>query len=230
MTEADNNGGAGHSPGSGPRRAEASLERPADLRAGLPDDAVRRELAHLGTDASTAPEPPAEVTARVAAALRAEARTGTHTQAHPALPRRQLIALLLGGGAVAVAVAVGSSMLTGEREPVQPTSPTASQITAPGALQRSFPVPQPLVRQALAAPPDLQSLADPGRRASCLAGLGYSPTLDVLGGLPIDVFGRPAILLLLPGPGTGEVAAVVVEPTCSSADTGLLAQTVVPRP
>ena len=86
MTEADNNGGARHSPGSGPRRAEASLEQPADLRAGLPDDAVRRELAHLGTDASTAPEPPAEVTARVAAALRAEPRPGTHTQAHTALP------------------------------------------------------------------------------------------------------------------------------------------------
>jgi hypothetical protein len=79
-------------------------------------------------------------------------------------------------------------------------------------------------------PPDLGALDDARRRSSCLSGLGYPASDAVLGARRVDVNGAPAVLLVLPGDTPGTVAALAVRPNCSSADTGLLADTRIRRP
>jgi hypothetical protein len=60
--------------------------------------------------------------------------------------------------------------------------------------------------------------------------LSYPADARVLGARPIEIAGRPAILLVLPGDTPGTVTALAVPPTCSSVDTGLLADRIVNRP
>ncbi len=90
----------------------------------------------------------------------------------------------------------------------------ALQDVGEGAV---FPVSDAELRAALSEPQDLGPLADPQRRGSCLTGLGYSPTLQVLGGRPLDVPGWRGVLLLVPGGNAEQINAVLVEPTCSAA-------------
>lgn len=78
--------------------------------------------------------------------------------------------------------------------------------------------------------PDLGSLDAVRRRASCLSGLGYPASDAVLGARRVDVDGTPAVVLVLPGDTPDTVAAFAVRPNCSSADTGLLADTRIRRP
>lgn len=229
----------------------------ADLQAGLLDDAtaarvrrqartdpeaarmladldtVRRELAELGSDDRSAPEVPAAVTARVGAALRMaphpRSQVTGHTVGRPRLTRMQWVVLAIGICAAAAAAVVGALMLTSDRRPAFPSGPTASQITVGQPPGTGFPLTDAELRAALSEPQDLGSLADPLRRASCLTGLGYSPTLPVLGGRPLDVPGRRGVLLLVPGADAGQIDAVLVEPSCSAAHTGLLAQKTLAR-
>ena len=78
--------------------------------------------------------------------------------------------------------------------------------------------------------PDFGPLADPQRRTSCLAGLGYPSDARVLGARPVEIAGRPAILVVVPADTPGAVTALAVAPTCSAVDTGLLADRIVNRP
>ena len=91
-----------------------------------PDDRVRQALG--GLDADSAPEVPAAVTARIAAALRA-APAPTHS-ASPIRPR--MIALVTGIAAV-VAAAVGFAVVVVARHdppaPRFPSGPTAERMT-----------------------------------------------------------------------------------------------------
>lgn len=193
--------GAGRDPD--PETPELTPELLADLQAGLLDDAtaarvrrrarsdpeaarilarldaVRADLARLGADPRSAPEVPAEVTARVSAALR-EATAGAtgragHALTRPALTCNQRIAVLVGLVAAAAAVVVGAVALAHDPGPMFPAGPTASQITAPEAGQRDFPLPEAELRALLTADPDLGPLADAQRLASCLTGLGPPP-------------------------------------------------------
>jgi hypothetical protein len=52
----------------------------------------------------------------------------------------------------------------------------------------------------------------------------------VLGARPVDMHGRPAILMVLAADTPGKLLALVVTPGCNSAHTGLLANTLVTRP
>jgi hypothetical protein len=52
----------------------------------------------------------------------------------------------------------------------------------------------------------------------------------VLGARPIEINTRPGVLLVLPGGAPDDLAVFAVALNCSSADTGLLANTQVPRP
>lgn len=190
-------------------------------------DSVRRELTRLGTDAASAPEVPAAVRARISAALQDAPRPAGHTL-RPRLTTAQRAGLALGLGAAGAAAVVGALTLT--RHPAAPTAangPTASQITVSRAPE--FPVPDADLRAALAEPAELGPLADPQRRGSCLAGLGHPPTAEVLGGRQLSVWGRSAVLLLLPGEASGQVTALVIEPACSAAHTGLLAEKTLDR-
>lgn len=80
-----------------------------------------------------------------------------------------------------------------------------------------------------AVPPDAGALADPERRASCLAGLGRADA-RVLGARVIDVDGRPAVVLVLSGEQGDPLRAVAVRPDCALGQPGLIAEQVLPRP
>lgn len=85
-----------------------------------------------------------------------------------------------------------------------------------------------LVREALATRVvlDVGELADPARRAECLAAVapGVRPEAPLVGGRRVRFDGRPATLLLLGTGRLGQFTAVVVEENCSA----LLTQRDVP--
>lgn len=99
----------------------------------LPEERVRRALAHLGGDAESAPDVPAPVMARIRAALRtAPPAHGSRTAAGPPpLSRLRVLALAVGIGAGSVLLAVGAAMLLHRSPPTPafPTGPTADKIT-----------------------------------------------------------------------------------------------------
>lgn len=200
---------------------------PAAVRILTHLDSVQRDLTRLATDEHSAPDVPADVTVRIGAALRRASGAPGHTVARPSLTRTHRITVAVGLIAAGAAVIVGALMLTRAPERTFPAGPTASQITVPTP---GFPIPEAELRALLSTPADLGALTDPQRLASCLAGLGHSPTERVLGGRAQHVGGRPAVVLVLPGPTAGRVSAVVVSPSCSAADTGLVSRTVLDRP
>jgi hypothetical protein len=198
---------------------------------------VRRDVADLGVDAASAPDIPADVTARVGSALRNQLPPanrvldrrgpGTAHAARAPVVRFSTAAAVSGLAAVIAAGAVGTVMLL-RNDSVGPSgaAPTASSITV-ARPSGGVPLSDAELLALLNQPQDLGALASPRRRTSCLIGLGYSAGTPVLGARPIDVMGRPGVLVLLPGDVPSRVNAVVVAPNCSSVDTGLLASTVV---
>ena len=206
------------------QRIRADPETAAQLAA---LDQVRRDLADLGADESSAPAVPVGVTARISAALREQHRAPAHSARHT--PRWQLIALVAGVGAAVVGAVVGGLMLTRDPAPTWSTGPTAERITA-SRQATALPLSNPQIVGLLTQRPDYGPLADPAQRASCLSALGYSATTGVLGARPVDMNGRPAVLIVLPADTPRTVLALVVEPGCDAAHSGLLANTLVTRP
>jgi hypothetical protein len=201
-------------------------------------DRVRRDLADLGTESASAPDAPAEVTARVAAALRSEPppanlvvgsspATATHAVRESGV-RFRLVAAAIGVGAALIAAGVGTVMLLDTPAKTKTADPTAERITV--SRPPALPMTDPEVLALLNTPPDLGPLADPQRRASCLSGLGYPTSAAVLGARPLAVGAVSGVLVLLPGQAPRAVNAIVVRLNCSSVDTGLLAERVVIRP
>ncbi|OBF38128.1 hypothetical protein A5724_10355 [Mycobacterium sp. ACS1612] len=236
---------------AGRDQAPLTLQVLADLQAGLLDDdtaaalrrrirddpdaaamlasldKVRAALADLGRDAASAPEVPAAVTARIGAALRAQRDAPAHSARQA--PRWQLVALVTGVGAALVGAAVGALMLTRPPAPTWSMGPTAERITV-SRPATELPLPTSQITALLTQAPDWGPLADPGRRAACLSELGYAATTPVLGARPVDMDGRPGILMLLPAHSPGTVLALVVAPDCTAGHTGLLANTLLARP
>ncbi len=194
------------------------------------DERVRRDLAALGSDEASAPEVPDAVTARVVAALRAEPNppAAAHTVRRPPLRRLQVFGLVVGIGAVLAGVILGTSMWRRAAAPTYPVGPTAEQLTVarPAA---AIPLPDSQILRLLSQPPDFGPLTDPGRRGTCLTGLGYPSTTQVLGATPLQMHGRPAVLLLVPSESPDDVVALVVEPNCDTAHPGLLTRSVIGR-
>ncbi|OBI12776.1 hypothetical protein A5712_06545 [Mycobacterium sp. E2327] len=229
-----------------------TVELLADLQAGLLDDdsaarvrkrvredpaaqgmlralnQVRCDVATLGADPASAPEVPPEVTARISAALRSADQTGVAHAARPHLGPARVVAGLLGVGAVLAAVGVGTVALISAPEPAPSTPATAEHITV-STPPPTIPLSQPEILGLLHSSPDYGALGDPALRASCLSGLGYPASTQVLGARPVDVNARPGVLLVLPGDTPENLAVFAVAPNCSAADTGLLANTQVPR-
>ncbi len=101
--------------------------------AGPPQERVRRALEHLGVDAASAPDVPPPVTARIGAALRAAPPPAAHA-ARPARPRRgrlRLVVAIVGLGAAAVAITLGTLAVLHSAPPPRtfPVGPTADRIT-----------------------------------------------------------------------------------------------------
>ena len=188
-------------------------------------DRVRRDLAELGQDAASAPPVPAEVSARLNELLRAQ----------PAPPGRvagwKRAAAVAGAGAAALAAVLGGIALIRTPASAPSTRTSLGQITVSPAAP--FGLSAAELQQVLTAPPTLGPLSDPRRRTACLTALGYRPETPILGARPLEVGGRPGILVMLPpvdpvGPDT--VTAVVVAPDCDATHHTALAQTVVGRP
>jgi len=225
-----------------------TLEQLADLQAGLLDDAaaarlrrqirddpelarrfaalqqIRRDLKDLA--GAPAPEPPADVTAQIRAALRGgPARpTPTHAVGHRVRWRRP--AALVGAAAVALAVVLAVTLLRDDSDrPTDRTGPTAAMLTPP--RHSGMPMADHKILALLARRTDLGPLADPSRLASCLQGLGYSTGTPVLGA---TVLGDDRVLLVLPESDPRSVMALLVRNTCRAGDAGLLADAMLTRP
>jgi hypothetical protein len=136
------------------------------------------------------------------------------------------IGALVGAAAVLVAIGLGTVMLVRTPASTPTTGPTAEQITVTPSVPLSAPQIIALTHQL----PDYGALSDSQRRASCLAGLGYPTSTEILGAQPIQAGGEPGLLLVLAGDHLGELVALLVQPNCSSADTGLIADTQVRLP
>jgi hypothetical protein len=235
-----------------------TVESLADLQAGLLDDdtaarlrkkvraepdarqtmdalnRVRRDIAALGADATSAPDVAPDVVDRIASVLRADQPERAQHAIRPGrLPRPARITVglagLVGLAAAAVAAWLGTAALITAPAPTPSRPTTAEHITVsrpPGTI----PLSDQQILALLDNQPDFGPLADPQRRTSCLAGLGYPSNARVLGARPVQIAGRPAVLLLLPADTPGTVTALAVAPNCSAADTGLLADRIVNRP
>lgn len=239
--------------------APLSVELIADLHAGvLSDDdaAVVRERVAADPEAAAAlaaleraqsdvaalgeapaDEPPQETTDAVIAALRAESAHevtgGGAGPSHAARPPRgplSRLRVIAGLTAVVVAIAVGTVALV--RLPPSPaasTPPDAKHITvAPPAPV--MPLSDAEIAALLTSAPDYGPLTDQQRRASCLDGLGYGAGARVLGATTVQINGAEAVLLVLPSDVPDRLVALVVPPTCSTVNTGLIVDHVMDAP
>ena len=153
--------------------------------------------------------------------------------AHSLRPGERRTVRLLGAAAglaaAITAVGLGTAALVRAPATTPGALPTGLHITV-SAQPAVVPLAGPQIVGLLARQPDYGALSDPQRRASCLSGLGYPSSVTVLGAQPIDINGHAGVLLVLPGDTPRELVALAVAPNCSSADTGLIADTMVDRP
>lgn len=224
-----------------------TLEQLAELQAGLLDDAaaarlrrrirddpelarnyaaldqVRRDVAGLAS--STPPDIPPEVSARVSSALRSA--SGPAHSARP--PHRRRVAAFVGVAAVASAIAVGTVVALDESEqPTPAAGPTAEYLNAP--RHHGMPLTDRQIIELLTRPATFGPLTDPGRRASCLQGLGYATDTPVLGATTVESTGAPHVLLLLPAAAPESMMALLVTAGCNATDAGLIADAAIARP
>ncbi|MFZ0834145.1 MAG: hypothetical protein WAM92_13895 [Mycobacterium sp.] len=191
-------------------------ERPAATD-GPAIERVRAELAQLGRDKS-APAVPRSVTGRVVTALRSA----------PLRRRRAVrVSATVGVTAALAAAGIGTVMLVRPGTPV--STPSAQRLTADPA-EVTVPLSDDEIIGLIGRAPDFGPLADARRRSSCLSALGYPGPDSVLGARRVDINGAQAVVLVLVGDTPDTVAALAVRANCSSADTGLLADTRIPRP
>jgi hypothetical protein len=221
-----------------------TLEQLAQLQAGTLDDATAAWLRQKISDdpelarrlaalervrsdlAGPAPQAPADITARIGAALRAAPPPG-HGTGNP--QRRRRVAALAGIAALAVAAVIGTVMALNDSEqpPTPPGGPTAEYLKTP--RHAGMPMSDQNILALLNRPPQLGPLADPQRIASCRQGLGYSSTTPVLGATTLND-GGPRVLLLLPATDPKSVMALLVGADCRATDAGLLADAELTRP
>ncbi|BBZ11412.1 hypothetical protein [Mycobacterium branderi] len=155
-------------------------------------------------------------------------RKPTHA-ARPGSRPLRVMAAVAGLAAAGVAVALGTAALVSEPAGT-PSSPITAEHITVSRPPAAIPLSDTQILALLDRPPDYGPLDDPQRRGSCLTGLGYAASVRVLGARPIEITGRPGVLLVLPGDTPDAVTALAVAPACSAADTGLLADRSVPRP
>jgi hypothetical protein len=258
MGEAENTP-ADHGPDHDQAGADPPLtvELLADLQAGLLDDEaaarvrrqvradqeaegilralnrVRRDVGAVGADPASAPHAPPEVIARITEALSSAGPSGSPGggAAHSARPRLRpgtVAAGVAGMSGVLAAIGIGTAALINAPAPIPSTSVTAEHITV-STPPMVVPLSPGEILGLLDHSPDYGPLNDPSRRASCLSGLGYPASTQVLAARPIEINARAGVLLVLPGDTPNNLAVFAVAMNCSAADTGLLANTQIPR-
>src|SRR3984885_5618773 len=205
------------------RRIRADPEAQRILRA---LNKVRRDVAALGADPGAARDAPPPGGSR---------GNGSHL-ARPHIRPAKAFAGIAGVCAVVAAIAVGTAALINAPAPTPSTPATAEHITV-STPPPVIPLSQAQILALLDGSPDYGPLAgplssplnDPPRRASCLTGVGFPASTRVLGAKPVEINARPGVLLVLPGDTPNELAVFAVALNCSAADTGLLANTQIPR-
>ncbi len=217
------------------RRQVRADPRAANVLAAL--NRVRRDVAAAGTD--PAPDPPPQAAARISAALRSAdpppagaAGQATHS-ARPHLRPARTLAAVAGLCAALAAIGFGTVALLHAPEPAPSTPGDIEHITVSTPPMEIPLSPDEILGLLDRAPdfgPSSGTLSDPARRASCLTGLGYPAATPVLGARPVEINARPGIVLVIAGDSPHVLAVYAVSPNCSAADTGLLANTQVPRP
>jgi hypothetical protein len=196
---------------------------------------VRSDVAALRTDTASVPEVPPAAVDKVRAALRsATSRTGGPRAAaahsvRPGLPPVRVAAAIAGVAAGIAAIALGTVALIRARAPA-PSAPLTAQHITVSSHPTEIPLSAAQILALLDRTPDYGALGEVARRSACLTGLGYPASARVLGAQPIEINGLSAVLLVLPGDTPDALAVLAVSPNCSSADTGLLTDTVVRRP
>lgn len=256
MSVADSGPGERGSAGADP---PLTVELLADLQAGLLDgetaarirrqvrsdpqareilqamNRVRCDIAASGADPTAAPEVPPAIIARVSATLRSAGSGRAPAPAHaarPGTPPARAIVGVAGLCAAVAAIGVGTVALVNAPTPAPSAAPTAEHITVSRPAP-AIPLSPPQIRELLRRPADYgppgSPVSDPARRPSCLSGLGYPASTDVLGARPAEINARPVILLVLPADRPDQLAVFAVASNCNAADTGLLASTVVAR-
>lgn len=258
MGEADNDSADRDSPDFGGADLPLTVEVLADLQAGVLDDdaaarvrkqvradpeaqrilralnQARRDVAAVGANPATAPDAPPEVIARISAALTSAdplpvgSRGGVHS-ARPRVRPARTLAGVAGFCAAVAAVAVGTSALVNAPEPAPSTPATAEHITV-SRPPMTIPFSRTQILALLDRAPQYGPFEDASRRASCVTGLGYPASTQVLGAQPIEINARPGVLLVLPGDTPKNLEVFAVALNCSAADTGLLASTEIPGP
>jgi hypothetical protein len=191
---------------------------------------VRRDVTALGSDAASAPPVDPAIVDGIAAGLRRAPTGAAHAVHRGRFPRPARLAFAAAGLAAAAAAAwLGVWALTTAPAPM-PSRPTTIEHITVSRPPQTIPLSDEQILALLDRAPELGPLTDPGRRASCLAGLGYPADTRVLGARPVDIAGHPAVLLLLPGDAPQALAVLAVAPTCSSVNTGLSADRIIHRP
>ncbi|KAA9166693.1 hypothetical protein FPZ12_000265 [Amycolatopsis acidicola] len=188
-------------------------------------EATTADLASLGT--SPAPPMPADVAARIDAALAEEAK-----QAAPVAPvvsidaarrrRNRRIGWISGVVAVAaaavaaVAIAVpGSQDTTGSPVAIAPTSSPEQSGSSPGLAVRSD-QPQAAVGKLSTGVKDYGPLGDAQGLSRCLQAAGFTGAADPIGVQQGTIDGKPAVLVLLTTGRLAEFRLVALSPECGS--------------
>ena len=196
----------------------------ADLQAGLLDDDTAARVRNRVRD-----DPQAAATLEALQQVRRDvAHVGATHAARPPIRPARIIAGIVGLCAVVAAVAVGTMALLNESPSDPSVGPTANHISV-STPAPVIPLSDPEILDLLRRPPDFGPLGSASQRASCLAGLGYPTSAQVLGAQPVEINARPGVLLVMPGDTPDMVTAYAVAVNCSAADTGLLATTTIPR-
>jgi len=209
------------------------IEQVAELDAGLVDGQEAGAAAVLARRSELAAEPGLAAVVDALAATRAELAAQPPVPL-PASTADRWSALIDGLHELAEEQPVGIDPAPRWRLPVAVAAVAAALIVvAAGVAALSAPA-RPtvtgtqLVREALAtrAVYDTGELADPARRAECLAAVapGVRPDAPLIGGRQVRFDGRSATLLLLGTGQLGQFTAVVIEEGCSA----LLTQRDVP--
>ncbi|SOJ58085.1 Anti-sigma-M factor RsmA [Mycobacterium simulans] len=204
------------------RQVRADPEAAAALRA---LHKVRHDVAAVAADPDSAPDAPPDVVERVLIGLKP---SGAAHAARPSIRPTRVIAGVAGLCAVIAAIGLGTRALLNTPPPA-PSAPTTAQHITVSTPPPAIPLSRAEILDLLGRTPEFGPLDDPLRRASCLSGLGYPASTQLLAARSIDINARPGVLLVVPGDTPDDLAVYAVALNCSAADTGLLASTTVPR-
>lgn len=196
-------------------------------------DRVSDELRKLGTDYGVACTIPTDVAERLDRALDLAPETEQTFATIHQLPvraavseltrtrRRWLVATAAVGSVAAAAAVIFAAVVIQSPEAGAPVvaSPPTNSIDLGTEITPSTLVGL-LGHHETSGP-----LTDRAAVSACLVANGLDPARSVLGSANVTFSGQQAVLLLVPGPETPQITALVVRPDCGPANPNVLART-----